>query len=174
MNVLSKVLLLGVLSLGASAVQAYTLSNDNSGNGSVEDSYPSFTLLGSDYLSDPSSGPSLTSYSQTFDAPTVLSFNWVFTTRDVDGGAFDKAGYVLNDDFTQLSIDTLFTGESNSGTTTVTIAAGQTFGWYIDSFDQFFGRGELKVTAIPLPASAALFASGLLGFAASRRKKTQM
>ena len=172
MNFLSKILLLAALSalsLSALAVPAYTLI----GNGSVTGSYPSFTLIGSDLGGNTILGENFTFYTETFTSATQLSFSWTYETFDDTGASFDKAGYVNNGVFKQLSVDDWTKGISHTGTESVTVAANTVFGWYVHSFDQFGGAGQLKVdvNAVPEPASIALLVSGLLGFGATRRKQ---
>jgi hypothetical protein len=159
-----------VLSFAAQADYSLTVTND--GDGSVSGSDPSYTITGAnngeliDYLA------SLTSYTQTFAQAATITFSWTYTSYDTDGGNYDPAGYTLNGTQYQLSTSSL-TGVSTSGTTTVSVAAGDTFGWYVDSVDSSAGAAVLAITvlAVPEPATYAMLLAGLgmIGFAARRR-----
>ena len=90
---------------------------------------------------------------------------------------FDKAGYVLNDIFTQLSPNNLLFNETASGLVSLSIMSGDVFGWYVDSSDGVAGRGFLSVdavttpSAVPVPAALPLMASALGAFCIARRRK---
>lgn len=164
-----------VVVLGAAGFaygDTYTLSNSNGGDGYVSGSAPTFKLYGADN----GVGSNYTTYTSTFTSPTTLTFNWSYTTHDCCGSYWDPAGYVLNGSYTQLSTDSQTQGQDDtSGTTTVSIGAGDTFGWYVWSRDSYDGRGELAVTTsvapTPEPGSLFLMGTGLLGVAGALRRK---
>ena len=152
-------------SVNASA--AWTFGNSGGGDGFLTGSFPNFTIDGADN----SAGSTTASYTQTFAAPTTITFDWVYKTFDCCGGVWDPAGYVLNGVTTQLSLD-LGVGVGSSGTgVSVSVGAGDTFGWYVSSPDSRLGRGELTISAVPEPETYALLLGGLaiVGMAARRR-----
>lgn len=162
-----------VLAMAVSAsAGAYTLSNSNAGDGSVTGSYPSFTLIGAD---NGASG-NYTDYSQVIAMAQSLSFSWTYTTNDCCGAQWDPAGYKINGVDFQLSPASSVPGYSGSGSTTVMLAAGDTFGWYVYSPDSLEGRAmlEVSVNAVPEPETYAMLLAGLgmLGYMARRRNQT--
>ncbi len=72
----------------------------------------------------------------------TVTFDWDYSTDDVDGAAFDPA-YYLND----VRID-LINGESyaGSGTLTITVASGTLLGFGIESTDGIEGAANLDIT----------------------------
>ena len=170
--------------LSANASAAYTFSNDNAAaDGSISGTYPQFTITGSDN----GTGGNTSFYTQTFASSEVVSFTWQYASLDSSGlGTYDPAGWVVTHDGTsvetQLSIDA---DTSSSGTTSVTVAAGDTFGFYVYTIDSMYGPGMLAINedlvlpppppppAIPEPQNAALMMAGLAAlFAAVRRRKS--
>ena len=113
----------------------------------------------------------MTTYSDLIATAQNLTFMWEYSTDDPDGSSWDPAGYILNSVLHQLSDNNAI---SNSGTTTVSLNAGDSFGWYVLSKDEYGGRGSIAVnvesTSVPEPSSIVLLATGLLGFAAAYRK----
>jgi len=184
MKSIYKVLLVATMLLNTSiASAAYVVTNSNSGAftpGSVFDSIPNFTLASSYNASAPS--PNTVAYTDTFLSDTTLSFDWAYAIIDSRGSTFDKAGYVLNNTFTQLSTDGQL-GSFNtiqSGSVLISIMANDIFGWYIDSVDSLDGFAALRVTnysaapsAVPVPAALPLMASALVAFSISRRSKVK-
>ena len=164
----------------AHASAAYVFSNDGTGDGSLSGSYPAFTITGSN---DGSGLEDTAFYLQHFTASEVVTFTWHYASADTGGTNFDPAGWILNNVETQLSVDG-DPGTLSSGTTSVTVLAGDTFGFYVDSRDSSFGAGMLAVgqdlpppppppPANPEPPNAALVMAGLAAlFAAVRRRKS--
>jgi len=145
---LAVILLILVLGFAATAstseAETFTFSNTNA-NGSLSGSYPAFTLTGGNN----NSGASGTStYTATFSAATVVTFTWNYVTQDSDGPSFDRAGYVLNGTFNRLSTNV---GTTQSGSASVTVPAGSTFGWYVQTTDNRFGPASVSVTATTHP-----------------------
>ena len=175
-----------IAGLSANASAAYTFSNDNAAaDGSISGTYPQFTITGSDN----GVGENTSSYTQTFASSEVVSFTWQYASLDSSGvGTYDPAGWVVTHDGTsvetQLSIDA---DPTSSGATSVTVAAGDTFGFYVSTIDSMYGPGMLAINedlvlpppppppppAIPEPQNAALMMAGLAAlFAAVRRRKS--
>lgn len=158
---------LAALSFSSAANAAYTFSDVN-GGGSIAGTYPSFTITGSDN----NKGQDSAQYTQFFASATSVSFTWSYTTQDCCGGFWDPAGYILNGVETQLSLNGNV-GQGSSGSATVSIAAGDTFGWYVDSPDSIQGPGAITINAaaVPEPANVLLMLAGMGAFAALRRRK---
>ena len=183
MKSLYKVLLVATMLFNTSiASAAYVVTNSNSGNftpGYVTGSIPSFTLVGSD---GPTDGiPNIVTYTDTFLSDTTLSFDWEYELFDTYASDYEKAGYVINNTFTQLSKDGREPFTIQSGSVLISIMANDIFGWYIDSFDSLDGNAVLKVTnysatpsAVPVPAALPLMASALVAFGISRRNKVKL
>lgn len=150
----------------------WTLDTDGQ-NGSVDTSTaPQFiTLAGSD--GDYESGV-VTLFTVNVLTGGTLEFDWVFLSLDEDGASYDPFGYFLNAVFVQLSDDGGL--DSQSGSESVAVAAGDVFGFWIDSTDGCCGGSmaqigsDLPGFAVPTPATLAVFGLGLIGLAAARRR----
>ena len=132
-----------------------------------------YTLYGNDNGVD----GVVTTFSAVAAADFTESFIWRYQTFDEDGANFDPAGYFIDDQFFQLSNDDLDFGEFETGTITITVLAGQTFGAYVGSTDGSFGRGQISFGAgaggiVPEPATWAMMIGGIgaAGGALRRRK----
>jgi hypothetical protein len=177
-------LVIGVTSVAKA--DTFTLDNDFlPGDGFVNVTVSGFDLFGSDNSGTTGCFCSLnTTYTAVATVAETLTFNWSYTTHDQNGSAEDPAGYLINGVFTQLSTDNLaFTpGDfDTSGTITLTLNAGDTYGFYVNTVDNQGGRGEIDVTSasginpVPGPIAGAglpglIFASGGL-LAWWRRKR---
>ena len=159
---------LATLCFSGAASAAWTFTDDT-GGASISGAFPSFTLTGSDLfdLKD-----DVATYTQTFAAAQAVAFTWSYATLDCCGGEWDPAGYVLNGVRHQLSLDGAPL-QGSAGAATVEVAAGDVFGWYVESLDSSQGPGILSVSVVPEPASVALLLAGLgaLAYAARRRAK---
>ena len=157
-GVILAVLALAIGGPDSARASTFTLSNTNGGDGIVVTFPGGFDLFGADNGVEDGPG-SLTTYLATATAAATLTFKWTYATSDIDGSAFDPAGYVVNDLFTQLTIDDSFL--TQNGIVTLSVLAGQSYGFYIDSWDAALGRAHIAVSETPLPAALLLFASGL-------------
>jgi hypothetical protein len=104
----------------------------------------------------------------------ILEFVWSYRSRDVDGSLFDPAGYVLNGVYTQLTVDGTPFNAVQSGTFSLSLTAGDEFGFYVESDDGNLGRGILAfgIAGVPEASTWAMMIAGfgLVGFAARRRR----
>jgi hypothetical protein len=185
MKSLYKVLLVATMLFNTSiASAAYVVTNSQTGNftpGYVSGSIESLYLIGSNGALSPS--PNVVTYTDTFLSDTTLSFDWTYQTFDTGGSTRDKAGYVINNTFTQLSKDGLTNSTVQSGSVLISIMANDIFGLYIDSVDSRDNFAYLSVTnysatpatpsAVPVPAALPLMASALVAFGISRRSKVK-
>ena len=124
----------------ANASAAYAFSNENSAaDGSISGSYPAFTITGSDN----GAGENTAFYTQTFTSSQVVTFTWQYASADSETD-YDPAGWILDGVETQLSINGDM-GTTSSGTTSVTVHMGDTFGFYVYSIDSLYGAGMLAI-----------------------------
>lgn len=80
-----------------------------------------------------------TDYTVTVECSGNLSFNWIYHTDDWSPG-YDPAGYLVNGAYSQL-VNT-WGPNDQSGTTTLPVNAGDTFGFRIITTDNILGRGS--------------------------------
>lgn len=156
---------------GVANAATWTLTNTNGGDGFVNAIPGGFDLFGADN----GVGATSTTNLAVASVATTVTYNWVYTTNDCCGSVYDPAGYVINDVFTQLSIDSSAgpgAGDA-SGSITLNVGAGQDYGFYVNSTDSILGRADIAVTAVPEPASWALMMVGVgaLGFALRRSRE---
>lgn len=166
-------LLLNISTGNAAFVQTVT----NGGDGNVC-CFSSFFDLTS---SNNNVGPSLLTYTDTFNVAGTFSFLWIYSTKDLNGSA-DSAGYIINGNQTQLSTDTVRPGAPINGVVQVNLNPGDVFGWYAFSQDSSGGAAALSIIeptfkpapppgAVPLPAAAWLFGSAAIGLLSMRRRQ---
>jgi hypothetical protein len=155
----------------------WTLST-NGGNGSVDTSGApaSVTLFGN----DTGSGQQqiFTDFTTLAVGDGLVSFSWNYITFD-EGPEFDPFGYLLDGSFTKLTDDS--EGNSQSGSASFSVLAGQTFGFRVDSVDDFGGRAQSTISsfeapgaAIPEPGSWAAAALLLAGAVLVRRRRRKI
>ena len=157
--------------------------NDDLGaTGFVIGDFPSFTLVGSNNSRlavtgiRPEAGW-LTTYTDTFASDATVNFDYTISTNDDGGFGFDRAGYLVNNTFIQLSPDySDFLPEPVSGSVMISVLAGERFGFYTRSNDDTSGAiflrvdAELSPSAVPVPAALPLMASALGVFGIARRR----
>jgi len=84
-----------------------------------------------------------TRFQATATADILVEFSWSYETTDLDGPSYDPAGYTI------AGIDTALTDPSGannqSGDGGFDVAAGQSYGWYVNSTDGCCGAGFLTV-----------------------------
>jgi hypothetical protein len=160
---------------GPYAPANWTLTT-NGGDGSVDTSGApaSVTLFGSD---NGSAQQIFTDFTTLAVGDGLVSFSWDYITFDASSVApfFDPFGYLLDGTFTQLTVN--LGGNSQSGSASFSVLAGQTFGFRVDSIDDLGGRAQSTISsfevggaAIPEPGSWAA-AALLLAFAVLVRRR---
>ncbi len=156
--------------LAPAMADTFTLNNNDFGDGYVTPlTNGGFDLFGSDN----GSGENLTSYLATASANETLTFRYAYTTNDCCGSAYDPAGYVLNDVYTQLSIDSALSIGS-SGLITFSVSAGQDYGFYVYTTDGVLGRGDIAVrSGVPELSTWAMMMIGFAGFGYSAYRKAR-
>jgi hypothetical protein len=164
-------LVLGIAAAGGTAHAAWIVINP-SGDGSVTGVFPTFSIIGSDFRSLEGT-VTTTSYANTFDAASTVSFNWSYATVDFES-QYDPAGYAVDGNETYLMANS---DKFGSGSASVEVPAGSTFRFFVTSIDNRFGRSTFSVTdatvsAVPEPSSSlSLLALGAGGLLARRRRQ---
>jgi hypothetical protein len=155
---------------GPYAVGNWTTTLSNS-DGWVDTSLApsSVTLWGGD---NQSGLGGTTLFSIIVPSATTQAFAWDYQTFDCCGGVWDPAGYEINGVFTQLSLN-LDPYVGSSGTTTVSLNAGDEFGFYVNTPDNILARAEITISPVPEPATLTLLGSALIGLAGmmTRRRR---
>ena len=148
------------------------------GDGSVKVITPgsaacSFKLKGSD-----SQGENLfagdnvvSSFGATADEALKITATFDFVSQDSLIG-FDFFGFFIGEVFTPIAGLSSLT---ESGTVTFSVGAGQSFGFFIETIDDVFGRATARVdvdfTPVPVPAGLPLLGTGLGLIAAFGRRQ---
>jgi hypothetical protein len=149
---------------GSASADVFVLNNDLGGDGFVNTVPGGFDLFGGDN----GVAHNNTTYLAVAGVNETLVFDWSYITHDVNGSAFDPAGFVLNGVFTQLSTNNT-NGQPNqinsNGVLTLVVLAGQNYGFYVNTTDGILGRGEIDVTTagVPEPATWAMMLLGFVG-----------
>ena len=90
----------------------------------------------------------------TIAAPSggTVSFNWSFSTADIP--AYDDFGYLLNGAFTQLTDNS--GAQTQSGSASFSVLAGDLFGFRQNSEDSIFGRASTTISLFNGPVAASV------------------
>jgi hypothetical protein len=141
-------------------------------NGHVVQVDDGFKLVGD----DTSHIEAIATYTTIAEQSADLTFAWDYFNYEpvLFGSGQDPAGFVIDGVLTQLTINTadfccfawdpLCTIRAQSGTVTFSVAAGQTYGFYVKDLDGGYGAGEITVrSAVPEPTSWALMLVGFFG-----------
>ena len=171
---ISRWLLPMVLMAATPAMATFTLANNNGGDGfvAVDPLVPGkFTLFGANNSADLNGSDNLTTYGTTATAVGLFSFRWSHVTED-ETANWDPGGWFLNNNFFQLTDDSITTGVVQGGTLQIAVNPGDAWGFYVYTTDGDFGRGALTISAVPEPASWALLIAGFgLSGAVLRRRR---
>jgi hypothetical protein len=169
MKIKSIALAIAGFTLSSTAHAAWT-ANTPSGNGYVTGAFPSFTITGSNNWFGLYG---ITSYQNTFDVASTVSFDWSYSTND-STSYYDPAGYAVGGIQTYLMNNGSRTG---SGSETAEVSAGSTFSFFVVSNDSGGGSGFLGISnakvstaTVPEPSAFALLGLGTVGLVARRRR----
>jgi hypothetical protein len=117
-----------------------------SGDGSGVVTEDGLTLVSSDSGTEESQIVALTSAAKAI----TISFDWDYSTVDVDGAPFELFGYTVDGVFTQLSDNA---GSNNqSGSASFEVPAGSEVAFIIDAIDDILGSATANVTNINIEA----------------------
>ena len=127
---------------GSFAPANFTLTNSNA-NGLVDTSNApsSISLTGGDNQSGTAGS---TAYTATAPLAGRVGFSYAYVTSDPSGPAADPFGYAQNGSFVQLTNDS--GANSQSGTATFAIGAGQLLGFQLNTVDNLRGSATAKVS----------------------------
>jgi len=82
----------------------------------------------------------------------TVAFTWAYQTADEEGPAFDPFGYLLNGNFTQLTNNT--GANSQGGSTSFSVTAGQIFGFRQNSVDSLLGPATTTISSFNGPIAS--------------------
>lgn len=183
MKPLINFLLACLVLLGPTTVNAAFSFGGCVGDGNLTGAYPNFTITGNS--SSASRLYCYTTYTETFQSSGTMFFDWAYVSHDINDGDwldtyFDPAGYVLNGVWHQLPYNVFddsplrrYLYTVSSGSTSVDIAAGDTFGWYVMSLDNCCGPAELTVwhaRFVSEPGAVALLGVAFLSLVIGGRR----
>jgi hypothetical protein len=155
----------------------------NTNGGSFSSTAPTSISLTSN---NAGAGDSNNDFSIILTNSGTIHFNWAYSTADAGGASFDPFGYVLGIGpasslvLSQLSSDG--GGSAQSGSFSVLVFAGQTFGFRQRTIDGFSGSATTTITnfsgpgigapaAVPEPASAVALCLGSLALVVRRLRR---
>ncbi|QXQ08182.1 PEPxxWA-CTERM sorting domain-containing protein [Sphingosinicellaceae bacterium] len=103
--------------------------------------------------------------------PRLFVVNYRYHTDDTGGAAFDRAGVFINDILYEFSPVESDPGFTSYGSFTYAIAAGDSYGLYINSTDGGNGGATLSLGGVPEPTTWALLIAGfgMVGVTMRRR-----
>jgi len=159
----------------AMATLNFSFNNSNGGDGYVvvDPLNPGiFTIFSSDDAPDINSGYNNVSvYGGVAARALLVNVRWSHVTADSEAN-WDAGGWFLNNDFFQLTDDSITTGIVQGGRFQITVSPGDSWGFYVNTTDSFGGRGALSISTVPEPHSWALLIAGfgLTGAALRRRR----
>ena len=104
----------------------------------------------------------------TIMTPAAGSFDFDWNYGSFDSPGYDEIGYIVNG--TYYFLDDGF--GPGTGSVSVAVNAGDTIGWYVESYDGCCGESYIEVYnfSAPIPAPGALALLGLAGLASRRRR----
>ena len=82
----------------------------------------------------------------------TVSFTWAYTTGEESGAEYDPFGYLLNGSFTQLTSNT--GADSQTGSASFSVIAGQIFGFRQNSLDSFFDPATTTISNFNGPVAS--------------------
>lgn len=82
----------------------------------------------------------------------TVSFAWAYTTTDSFGPEYDPFGYLLNGNFTRLTSNT--GANSQSGSTSFSVIAGQIFGFRQNSLDSLGDPATTTISSFNGPVAS--------------------
>ena len=148
-----------------------TTTNNSNGFVDTTGAPASITLSGG---SNSSGSPGSTRYLTTAAATGPVSFDWIY--QSVNDPSQHRFGYVLNGIFNQITNDN---DGYQEGLTSFNVTAGDSFGFQINTVDNYQGRASATIsnfngptgdpTVVPTPA----LLPGLIGMGVAAWRKRQ-
>jgi len=102
--------------------------------------------------SNDGAGPDNTDFTIAAVDSGTVTFNWSYTTTDVDGPSYDPFGWLLNGTFTQVTNDGGLINQS--GTVTFPVVAGDVFGFRAHATDSALGSASTTISNFSAPLLA--------------------
>lgn len=135
----------------------FVLTNDPAGNGTVDTmnaALGTITLIGSNdgTLQSQSTNTDFTIFIDPLSVPIragTISFDWEYFSLDTPGD--DRAGYVLNGNFTVLATEDM---QASTAPVTLALQTGDTFAWRVATDENIGEAGEFTIknfNFVPVP-----------------------